>query len=231
MYQYSTVNALSNGFYDGQLTIAEVKAKGNLGLGTFNGLDGEMIIFENKVYQVTVDGQVHEAADHQQTPFVNVVDFNAVAIEKKANVQNFAALETLLHDFISSKNMVTAFRIDGLFNFVKTRSPAKQERPYPKLMEALKSQNIFDYQNVEGSIMGFWQPELMASINLPGFHFHFIANDRSKGGHLLDCKVQNPRISVQQFHKVDLELPASDEFKQMPLSVTKQSVYDPKFGQ
>jgi len=230
MYQYSTIQALSNGFYDGQLTVGEMKTKGNLGLGTFNGLDGEMIVLDGSVYKVTVDGKVHHVPNGEQTPFVNIVDFNGAVAQGKA-IQNFSDLEILLQEIIVSKNLVAAFRIDGSFDYIKVRSVAKQERPYPKLMEALQTQKVFEYSDLEGTVLGFWQPEMMSSINLSGFHFHFISSDRSKGGHLLDCTIQSPQIKVEQFHKIELELPTSEEFKQMPLSVTKQSVYDPKFGQ
>ena len=46
--QYSTIDALLSGVYDGNMSVAELKTRGNFGLGTFNGIDGEMIIVENK---------------------------------------------------------------------------------------------------------------------------------------------------------------------------------------
>ncbi|QWR77373.1 acetolactate decarboxylase [Candidatus Magnetomonas plexicatena] len=63
-------------------------------------------------------------------------------------------------------------------------------KPYPGLLEAVKGQTVFDYENVNGTILGFWFPEFMKGAGITGFHFHFISDDRAKGGHLLTCKLK-----------------------------------------
>lgn len=40
LFQTSTINALLDGVYDGEMTYKELKQHGGFGLGTFNGLDG-----------------------------------------------------------------------------------------------------------------------------------------------------------------------------------------------
>lgn len=44
LFQYSTLEALLGGVYDGEVTVGELLTHGDFGLGTFNSLDGEMII-------------------------------------------------------------------------------------------------------------------------------------------------------------------------------------------
>lgn len=77
LYQVSTIDALLEGLYDGELTIKELKEKGDTGLGTFNTLDGEMIVIDGEVYQIRADGLAYLADDTMRTPFAAVTGFVA----------------------------------------------------------------------------------------------------------------------------------------------------------
>ena len=46
LFQTSTITALSAGDYDGELTVAQLKEQGDFGLGTYDALDGEMIVLD-----------------------------------------------------------------------------------------------------------------------------------------------------------------------------------------
>ena len=56
VYQTSTMGALLDGVYDGDVTIAELLRHGDFGLGTFNHLDGEMLVLDGVCYQLRGDG-------------------------------------------------------------------------------------------------------------------------------------------------------------------------------
>ena len=60
LFQASTIAALLEGAYDGDLSFAELAEHGDLGLGTLNGLDGEMIALDGRFYRADVDGSVTE---------------------------------------------------------------------------------------------------------------------------------------------------------------------------
>ena len=77
VWQYSTIAALLAGTYQGGLTVGDIKAHGDLGLGTFNGLDGEMVVLDGKVWQVRTDGRPIEAGDGVGVPFAAVIRFAA----------------------------------------------------------------------------------------------------------------------------------------------------------
>ena len=47
IFHYSVLKALDNGVLEGDMEIGELKKHGDFGLGTFNKLDGEMIILDN----------------------------------------------------------------------------------------------------------------------------------------------------------------------------------------
>lgn len=46
IFQLSTINALLEGVFDGNMSYGQLKQHGDFGIGTFNGLDGEMIAFD-----------------------------------------------------------------------------------------------------------------------------------------------------------------------------------------
>jgi alpha-acetolactate decarboxylase len=62
VYQFSTISALLEGVYDGDVTVAEILRHGDFGLGTFNHLDGEMVIFDGVCYRLRFDGTATRAA-------------------------------------------------------------------------------------------------------------------------------------------------------------------------
>ena len=47
---------------------------------------------------------------------------------------------------------------------------------------------------------------------MPGYHFHFISKDRTKGGHVLDCSAQQLRVSIQFVSEYDVRLPEAGSF-------------------
>src|SRR5262245_1570931 len=69
VYQVSTISSLLAGGYDGDTTVAELLRHGGFGLGTFNGVDGEMMVLDGRVYRGTIDGRAHAVADSALTPF------------------------------------------------------------------------------------------------------------------------------------------------------------------
>ena len=48
VFQAATLDALFGGHFDGDLTFAEVAEHGDLGIGTLNGLDGEMLALDGR---------------------------------------------------------------------------------------------------------------------------------------------------------------------------------------
>src|SRR6476661_8800723 len=72
VYQISTISSLLAGGYDGDTTVGELIRHGDFGLGTFNGVDGEMIVLDGQTYRATTDGLAHPVAPTELTPFAVV---------------------------------------------------------------------------------------------------------------------------------------------------------------
>jgi acetolactate decarboxylase len=212
VYQVSTIDALLAGVYEGSSTIAEVKTHGDLGLGTLDALDGEMIVVDGTVYQVKDDGSVFIVPDTMTTPFVVVTWFSPDITGEIAGPMNLTGLEEELDGMFHSQNLFYAIRIDGSFSSVTARSVPAQQKPYPPLVEVVKNQSVFEYTGMQGTIVGFWSPAYVGGINVPGYHLHVISDDRTRGGHLLDCSIEHAVVQIDTTPNFFLNLPPEGDF-------------------
>ena len=206
LFQYSTKVDLSKGVYDGNLLISQILSKGNFGIGTFNGINGEMVIKDGICYRANYQGVIEKVDESEKTPFIMTKFFKADTSFTITGGLTLDSLKTELDKIFNLKNKLSAIRITGNFDKVTTRSVAKQNKPYPELTEVIKSQNIFEKENVGGTVVGFWTPEKLDNVNFPGYHFHFLDNDLSIGGHLLNCNTNNITIEIDYTNEVDLVL-------------------------
>jgi acetolactate decarboxylase len=223
LFQTSTINALLEGVYDGDLPVATLRQHGDFGLGTLNGLDGEMVQVDGQVFQIRSDGKARLVPDDARVPFADTTFFHAdrsVTVEKPLSFQQMTAyLDTLL----PSRNLFYAIRIEGTFAFVRTRSVPRQAKPYPRLAEVVKTQPTFQFRNQRGVMVGFWTPNYATGFNVPGYHFHFLTADRTGGGHVLECTLGRVKISVDDTPRFTLDLPRTREFQAAILDTDRRS--------
>lgn len=222
MFQTSTINALMQGVYDGNTTFKELRNYGDFGLGTVQALDGEMIELDGQFYQVKSDGVAYRLNDSVKTPFAEVTFFKPEETIELNGTHNFTQLENYVEGRLVTKNLFYAFKIDGTFDYVKTRSVPIQSKPYVPLSEAIKAQKIFEFHNITGTIVGFRCPAYVGGINVPGYHMHFITANRSAGGHLLDIRLRNASIKVDDLSEFEMILPNIEEFYKADLSGNQQ---------
>ena len=217
VFQTSTVDALMEGASSGDMTMGELKTHGDFGLGTFDGLDGEMIELDGKVFQVRADGHAHPVEDSARTPFATVSFFKADETAHLNTRSNQAELLAAVARMLPSQNMFHALRIEGRFEYVKTRAVAKQEKSVG-LEAAAREEPIFEFHDVEGTIVGFFTPDYLRGVNVPGYHLHFITADRAAGGHMLDCRTTNVTIKIHHTPEFELGTPGTEEFLKADLS-------------
>jgi acetolactate decarboxylase len=217
LYQVSTIDALLQGVYDGVLPISELVTHGNFGIGTFDGLEGEMLALDGNYYQIKTDGVAYPVSGETTTPFATVTYFEADENFMLDEPANLTELQDALDLNLPSENLFYAVRIDGNFSSVKARSVPRQEKPYPKLADAVSTQSVFEFKNVSGTLVGFKTPEYVKGVNVPGYHLHFITADRNAGGHVLDLKIENGNASVDITRAFLMELPASGDFYNVEL--------------
>ena len=212
VYQYSTLDALSVGSYDGDVTYGQLKQYGDFGLGTFDALDGEMIAIDGQVFQVTADGIAHEVDDAVRSPFAVVTFFEADQTAELNEALACAQLAQTIDALLPSTNLPYAIRVEGSFEHVQTRSVPRQEKPYPPLADVVATQPTFEFENIEGVMVGYRLPEYMDGANVPGYHWHFLTADRTAGGHVLACTTGRVEIGIDQTDEWTVQLPASGDF-------------------
>ncbi|OUL29972.1 acetolactate decarboxylase [Nostoc sp. RF31YmG] len=217
LFQASTFTALSAGIFEGTTTFKELKKHGDFGLGTVNDLDGEMIGFDGKFYQIKSNGVASVVSDSTKSPFATVTFFKSEKLINLAEKLNYQQLQQTLDKEILTKNYPYAIRIQGKFPYLKFRSVPKQTPPYPRLADAIKTQSVFELKNINGTLVGFRTPSYMQGVNVNGYHFHFLTADRKTGGHLLDGEFQDIKVEIAAISNVEVNLPKTAEFVQADL--------------
>jgi acetolactate decarboxylase len=215
MYQISTSTALVEGVYGGSISSSTLLKHGDFGVGTFEGLKGEMVILDGEIYQAA--GSVRRRTDDFLVPFASVTHFHEDAIVQIEKVASLKDIELACDPHRISDNLFYAVRVDGVFDAVHARAV----HPVPRgsrFLDAAKTQLEFHFPNVEGTLVCLWSPRYSSSFSIPGYHFHFISKDRTKGGHVLDCSAQQLRANIQIVSEYDVRLPEAGSFLTTDLS-------------
>lgn len=217
VWQNMPLIALLNGDYTGSATAAQVAAHGDLGLGAFVNLDGEMVAIAGKIYQVTSDGKVSRPAPTSLLAFAEMVPFRPdrkIALPVGTSFNNIASA---LSSAMPAVNSSYAIRITGSFSFVEARAPRKQQEPFPPFCKAQQSQAVFHLHKVEGTMVGFVGPAYISALDSAGFHLHFLTNDFVSGGHVLNFQTKNATAELELIDRMEVDFPRSRSFAKVPL--------------
>lgn len=207
LFQTSPFNTFALGNYDGDVTFGELAEHGDFGLGTLNGLSGEMIALNGVFYQIPVEGEPRQISPSEKTPHATVTFFEADQTCYVADAINYSELTEYISGLLPSENAIYAIKVSGNYDYAKTRSVPLQVKPYQPLTEAIKNQTVFTLDNIVATAVGFWFPISMDGVDVTGYHLHLITNEYSAGGHLLNCIVRNATIEIDQTNKFNMILP------------------------
>ncbi len=212
LFQASIFNALVERVHEGEISVKVLKQHGDFGIGTYNGIDGEMIGLDGDFYQIDMDGVAHRVDDSMKTPFAAVTFFKPDRTASLDRVEDLEQLKRELDRLLPTKNIFYAIKIEATFKYIKARSVPKQKRPYPPLSEIFKVQGIFEFRDVRGTLVGFRCPSYVKGINIVGYHFHFISEDKKQGGHVLKCRLEDARVGIDFIPGFYLALPEGGDF-------------------
>jgi acetolactate decarboxylase len=218
IWQVSPISALLEGCFDGRVDFREIKKHGDFGIGALDGVDGELIGLDGRFLQIRGDGKVFPVADTMTSPYAIVTFFEPARTADIRDTENYARLEAFLDSLIETKNIFYAVKIEGEFAYVKARSIFKQTEPYRPLVEVVKEQSVFEFHNVKGTLVGFRCPPYQSGLNFSGYHFHFINEARTAGGHMMEVKIIKAKVEVDPCHSYSLALPASGDFYGLDLT-------------
>ena len=226
-YQIGTIRSLITGVYEGDITFRALANYGNFGLGTFDGVDGEMIALDGDFYRIDARGKSHQVSPDRKTPFGIVTHFQEIETKPLHAFQDLGSLQENITSFFESKNIIYAIRIDGSFKSVKLRSEHPQPSGHRPLSETMaRVQTTFTFQEINGTMVGFWFPQYLQAINVPGFHFHFLDSSHTMGGHLFEVELHQGSLQLMPLFDFGMHLLHTPLFEQADLNSTHTSAID-----
>lgn len=216
MYQVSTLQALALGYTRAVIDVGELLLHGDTGLGTFEDVNGEMILMDGHCYRADQDGHITGVPPETGVPFAAVAGLTGEQEFALADMPDIEAVRTELTRKIEERfglNSMHVVRIDGLFDMIDARSEAPYRSHHVSLKEMLgKTQKAFVFESIRGSLVGVYFPDYMDGINMPGWHLHFLSEDRSKGGHVFDVRLREGTAMVDKITNIEINLPKEAAF-------------------
>ncbi|MGZ0710602.1 acetolactate decarboxylase (plasmid) [Coraliomargarita sp. W4R53] len=218
VFQTSLLSALLDGVYDGDMNVSELLEHGDFGLGTFNALDGEMLVLDGVCYRLRSDGTASQAEPSALTPFAVITKFVPQITLPIDEQMNRAEIVALIEAAVGSQNYLYAVKVRGQFVEIRTRTVTKQTPPYVGLRDAVRDEVTLTFTDVAGTVAGFRTPLYERGIGVPGGHVHFIDDALTSGGHVLDFVIESGTIEICQGTDLELRLPLTDAFRHAELS-------------
>ena len=225
-YQVSTLQALALGFSKPVIEVGELLEHGDLGLGTFEDVDGEMIVLDGKCYRAQDNGDVVPAESERGVPFASVCRFEPQeprAIGSKDTIDHLKEWLTLQIEEEFGLNSMYAVRIDGEFSKVDARSESGTKAHHVTLKDALSvTQKAFIFENVKGTLVCVYYPDYMDGINAAGWHLHFLSDDKKHGGHVFDVSLTQGDAAFCRVTNVEIKIPDTPAFDTYALKGASQ---------
>ena len=217
LFQVSTSGALVEGVTDGCLTVADLLHYGDFGLGTFDGLDGELVLLDGRCYRARGDGDVTTPDPAALTPFAVVTRFvsdrvlpgvhvrdTVLGPARRAQVQGVeAAGGPDAEEVVLAGALVVEEHLE--------------RRPGPHV-DAVAHQAEWELTGVDGTLVGFWSPPFARAVAVPGLHLHVVSDDGTQAGHVLGISAADLTVELHELNDVHLALPESEAFVHADLS-------------
>jgi len=207
LYQIGTIRSLLGGVYEGDMSFDELAHHGNFGIGTFDAVNGEMIAIDGYFYRIDAEGKAHRVSPDMKTPFALVTHFEHRYSYVLDRCSGLEVLEKQILSLLKSKNIIYALHLEGHFSSIDIRSEHPQPQGHKPLSETISQvQTSFTFKGISGTVVGFWFPEYMKAINIPGFHFHFLNRSRQVGGHIFDLHLGHGTLEIMPIYDFGMHL-------------------------
>ena len=210
--QFSLVDALIAGLFDGVFPVSQLARAGTLGLGCGDHMDGELVVRDGVFRLFHGDGSMTELEASDTLAFAEMVDFEP---DVSALVEAVPSLDALVHEAgerVASRNLFHAVRFDAHFASISLREAVRQSKPYLPLAEAVHTQRENVLTDVSGTLLGFIAPHAFQGITVAGAHFHFVDESGQQGGHVLDLTSATGDLAIESYYGVTVRLPSSAEY-------------------
>lgn len=207
--QFYTLYDVNQKRFDGSVPLSDVVAEGDFGIGTFNSVHGEMIVVDKKIYRAVASGEVEEVTDLTElTPYAIVSEFKPDLSQHVQDLNLKEIQERIDTMRVNEPDGLYSVEVSGHFKYARSRAPDQYEAPYPDLEQLIADQPSSTFNDIDGQLLGFYTPDFLASLGVPGYHLHFIDAARSCGGHLQDAYIVEGTIKLQLMQDINIQNPS-----------------------
>lgn len=205
MYQVNSFAIFGQGDYDGFYSYSDILKKGDFGLGTFDALNGEMVMLDGKVFRIEAAGNPIRVDGSETAPLATFCKFDCDLSFEAADL-SLDELKKEIDSRLPDENLFYAIRIEGQYKQITTRSIYAQSKPYRILTDVLKEEVRLESENVEGTAVGFRSPEHMEKALWKSYHMHFISKDETIGGHIHEAQLGDVVVKIDILDELNLIL-------------------------
>jgi len=213
LFSAGHAGAFVDGLFDSYYPYKQLEKHGDFGLGAPDKLDGELMILKGKFYQTEVTGLTRQMPDTGKTPYAITCFFHVDKVFRPHRSLNKAELFKYIDSVLNNQNGLYAIHITGTFKTIRTRAFPPVSKPYVPLAAMMDKQRFFTFENIKGDMIGFKTPEFMAGSFISGYHFHFLSDNKDKGGHVVDVVTADIAIEVETLTSFTMDLPQTADFK------------------
>lgn len=208
--QFYSLHTVKNKMFDGNVPLEDLLKYGDFGIGTFNNINGELIAVNGEIYRTKADGGAERVLDlSEKTPYSIMAEFKP-QIEIEVKNMGLEEVQAKLDTVLDNKSTIYAVALNGQFQWIRTRAPQPSYPPYKSLADIIADQPSSTFNNIGGDIVGFYTPEFLGALGVPGYHLHFIDAARQVGGHLQDAHVQSATVQLQALTEISIHNPGGD---------------------
>jgi acetolactate decarboxylase len=212
LVQFSLLSALAAGDYEDGASLRTVLTAGDFGIGTFDRLEGEMILLDGFMLQALGNGILRPAWLDGTTPFAAVKFFRPDGKLDSLSAVSLEDFDKQLDAKLPRRNSPYALRLEAKFPTLTLRSVPAQMPPFRPLVEVVKDQSTWHHRNLRGTLIGFRCPAWVGTLNVAGYHWHFVSSDRTIGGHVLTCEIADGTLHFDECQALEIRLPKSASF-------------------
>ncbi len=205
--QFSFVDALVAGLFEGAFAASAVHAAGDFGLGCGDALDGELVLLDGELFRCPGAGGVIRVCPDELVPFAEVALFEPTLVQSVTGPLDERTFEHLIDSLVPSANLFYAIRVDGLFDRMTVRDAVRQQQPFRGLADAVKDQRVASVANTRGAMIGFRGPDVFQGLSVAEFHLHYLDESREFGGHVTDYDLVEGTLSIEAYASFTVHLP------------------------
>lgn len=203
LYQHSMITALKAGVTAGNVALRTLLKHGDTGIGAADQHDGDLTILAGHAYQSQANGKTHELTPTSQVPFAMLHEAQPTIEQTFENV-DYRVFQQQLLALYPYQNLLVALQVSGTFTTMQLAVhrlvPAADQSQY----------RSFTAHNVTGTLVGYYVPTVYHGLTQTGFHWHFLNNERTLGGHVTAYRIDTGVVQLQALSSLQVVVPSHD---------------------